>query len=88
MWSEATANALKRIISVRRGSTRERRRKQQQHKQQQQQQQRNLVPSPSVCSEFVCQMKRPRNASGNAASEPDASVGLSPSQSQTFLLTC
>ncbi|CAK6971219.1 hypothetical protein JOB18_033024 [Scomber scombrus] len=37
---------------------------------------------------FVCEMKRPRNASGNASSKLNASVGLSPSQIYTFLSTC
>ncbi|CAB1426764.1 unnamed protein product [Pleuronectes platessa] len=42
---------------------------------------------------LICRMcdfgrKRARNASGNASSEPDAPVGLSPSQVRTFLSTC
>lgn len=35
----------------------------------------------------VCQMKRPRNASGNATSKHYASVGLSPCQMCTFLVS-
>lgn len=37
----------------------------------------------------VCEMKRPRNASGNAnvTSRPDATVGLSESQLQTILVS-
>lgn len=35
----------------------------------------------------VCQMKRLRNASGNATSKPYASVGLSPTHIYTFLVS-
>ncbi|KAM7387057.1 hypothetical protein PAMA_009601 [Pampus argenteus] len=38
-----------------------------------------------VFGTFVCQMKRLRNASGNATSKLNASIGLSPSQIYTFL---